>query len=216
LSDFHELFQAIIYPTIVFILLIILSRLVGKQLLGQLTFYDFVTGITLGTIGGAFVTAEVKGNYVLLSATVFAILSMITGFITLKNATVRKLVEGRPVILINNGKILEKNMLKERYTLDDLMMQLRERNVFDLNQVKYAILEPHGKLSVIEHSDNYGLSLEIIREGKILEHNLLRQNLTHEWLFNQLIMLGVKDIKDIFIASLSSSGQLYIDLRDKK
>jgi uncharacterized membrane protein YcaP (DUF421 family) len=193
-----------------------LSRLIGKQLLGQLTFYDFVTGITLGTIGGGFVTTEVKGNYILLSATVFAILALITGYITLKNETIRKLVEGRPVIFVDNGKILERNMLKERYNLEDLMMQLREKNIFDLNQVKYAILEPHGKLSVIKQSDNYGISMEVIREGKILQHNLMQQNLTHEWLYNQLMLLGVKDIKDIFIASLSSSGQLYIDLVDKE
>ena len=228
--DYHELVQAIIYPTIVYALLTVLSRLVGKKLLGQITFFDFVTGITLGTIGGAFVTTEVKGNYVLVSAIVFALLAMLTGYITLKNVTLRKLIEGEPIILMQKGKILEENMIKIRYNQDDLMMQLREKDIFDMNEVDYAILEPHGRLSVLKKSEhktvtlkdlnivssNKGISTEIIRDGRIQEMNLKDLNLSHEWLYNQLITKGVAKVEEVFLATLSGDGKLYVDLNDDK
>ncbi len=224
--DYHELLQATLYPTIVFILLIILSRLIGKKLLGQLTFFDFVTGITLGTIGGAFVTSEVRGNYVLVSAAVLAMLVVVTGIITLKSVTARKLIEGEPVLLMQNGKILEKNMVKIRYNQDDLMMQLREKDIFNYNDVEYAILEPHGKLSVLKKADkrnvtlkdlnitppiNEGVSTEIIRDGRIQAQNLKERGLSHEWLYNQLMTKGVYRVEEIFLATLSANQELFID-----
>ena len=224
--DYGELFQATVYPLEVYVLLIILSRIIGKKLLGQLTFFDFVIGISLGTIGGAFVTTEVKGYYVLYSATMLALLVFITGYISVKNVTFRKLVEGEPVILIQNGKIFESNMKKMRYNQDDLMMQLREKDVFDMTQVEFAILEPHGKLSVLKKSENQpvtpkdlnlsttyqGISIEIIRDGRIQESNLKDLKLTHEWLYNQLTAKGVKNIEEVFLATLSTDGKLYVDL----
>lgn len=228
--DLHELWQAILYPGIVFLLLITLARLIGKKLIGQLTFFDFVTGITLGTIGGAFVTSEVKGNYVLVSAVIFALLVMLTGYITLKNVTVRKLLEGEPIILMQNGKILEENMVKIRYNQDDLMMQLREKGVFDMDEIEFAILEPHGKLSVLKKRKHQGVTLEdlnlpakykgisteIIRDGRIQEQNLKDLHLTHEWLYNQLIDKEVKNVEEVFLATLSTDGVLYVDLMDDK
>ena len=226
LLDYHEIIQAVLYPTIVFVLLIILSRLIGKKLLGQLTFFDFVTGITLGTIGGAFVTAEVRGNYVLISAVIFALLAVLTGIITLKNVTARKLIEGEPIVLMQNGKVLEKNMVKIRYNQDDLMMQLREKDIFRYSDVEYAILEPHGKLSVLKKGDKQtvtlkdlnikpsptsGISTEIIRDGRIQEVNLKERKLSHEWLYNQLMAQGVAKIDEVFLAALSADGELYID-----
>jgi uncharacterized membrane protein YcaP (DUF421 family) len=226
--DFNELFQAILYPIIVYILLVSLSRVMGKKLLGQLTFFDFVTGITLGTIGGAFVTTEVRGYYVLVSAVMFAVLVFITGIITLKNVTARKLIEGEPVIVMQNGKIYEDNMKKVRYNQDDLMMQLREKDVFNMDEVEFAILEPHGKLSVLKKSQNQnvtlkdlnipsyykGISTEIIRDGRIQESNLKDNSLTHEWLYNKLSDQGIKNIEEVFLATLSSHGKLYIDLHN--
>ena len=224
--DYHELLQAALYPSIVFILLIILSRLIGKKLLGQLTFFDFVTGITLGTIGGAFVTSEVRGNYVLISAVFLAMLVVITGIITLKSVTARKLIEGEPILLMQNGKILEKNMVKIRYNQDDLMMQLREKDIFNYSDVEYAILEPHGKLSVLKKADrktvtlkdlnitpppSTGISTEIIRDGRIQAVNLKERDLTHEWLFNQLMAKGINRVEEVFLATLTATGELYID-----
>jgi uncharacterized membrane protein YcaP (DUF421 family) len=139
---------------LIFLLLLLLTRFIGKKLLSQITYFDFVIGITIGTIGGAYVVAMVKGSWVLLSPIILAICTFLTGFITLKNLRLRKLIEGEPVVVIQNGKILEKNLVRLRYHLDDLEMQLREQGVFDVNEVEFAVLEPHGQLSVLKKSQN--------------------------------------------------------------
>lgn len=223
--NLHELYQAVHHPIVVYLLLIILTRIIGKKLLGQLTFFDFVIGITLGTIGGAYVATEVKGYYVLISATIMAALVYFTGILTMKNVTARKLIEGEPVIIVQNGKILEDNMSRVRYNQDDLMMQLRDKDVFDFSQVEFAILEPHGKLSVqkkapfqnltpsdINMPTSYkGISVEIIRDGRIQEENLKQYNISFLWLYNQLQANNVKSLDEVFLATLSSDGQLYLD-----
>ncbi|KAB3528850.1 YetF domain-containing protein [Alkaliphilus serpentinus] len=225
--DFKELYQAVHHPIIVYILLITLTRIIGKKLLGQLTFFDFVTGITLGTIGGAYVATEVKGYYVLVSAIIMAALVYLTGFLTMKNVTARKLIEGEPIIVVQNGKILEDNMSKVRYNQDDLMMQLREKDVFDYSQVEFAILEPHGKLSVQKKSQyknitptdlniptqDRGISFEVIRDGRLQEANLKQNNISFTWLYNQLVAKNVKSLEDVFLATMTKEGPLYIDFK---
>jgi len=227
LVDYSELGQVISHSLIVFVLLIILTRLIGKKFLAQMTFFDFVTGIIIGTIGGAYVTTETKGYYVLLSPIILTLLVVLTGYLTLKSTPARKLIEGEPLVMIQNGNIFEENMRKIRYNMDDLMMQLREKGVFDLTEVESAILEPHGKLSVLKKSQhlpltpkdlniatNYkGVSSEIIIDGNIVEQNLKQNNLSHEWLYNELSAKNIKNIREIFLATLSTGGNLYVDLR---
>ncbi|PKM80788.1 MAG: hypothetical protein CVU89_12685 [Firmicutes bacterium HGW-Firmicutes-14] len=193
-----------------------------------MTFFDFVTGITIGTIGGAYVTTEVRGHYVLLSPIILTALVVLIGYVTLKSTPARKLIEGEPLVVIQNGKIFEENMRKIRYNMDDLMMQLREKGVFNLSEVESAVLEPHGKLSVLKKSQHLpitpkdlnmataykGVSSEIIRDGHIVEQNLKQNNLTHEWLYNELSAKNIKDIREIFLATLSTDGNLYVDLRN--
>jgi len=224
--EYPELTKAIIYPIFIYIILIVLARIIGRKLLGQLTFFDFVSGITLGTVAGSFVTTEVQGYYVILSLAIFTIMVILSGYITLKSMTIRNLIIGEPITLIKNGKIYEDNMRKIRYNQDILMMQLRERDVFDIEEVVEAILEPHGRLSVLKRSKdqpvtlkdlniftpNKGLPTELVKEGRILEHNLRKHNLSHEWLFNQLAAISVQRIEEVFLASLSSEGKLFIDV----
>lgn len=226
--NYGELGQVISHSLAVFVLLIILTRFIGKKFLAQMTFFDFVTGITIGTIGGAFVTTEVKGNYVLLSPVILTILVVMTGYLTLKSNPARKLIEGEPLVMIQNGKVFEENMRKIRYNLDDMMMQLREKGIFDLSEVEMAILEPHGKLSVLKKSQYLpltpkdlnistkykGVSSEIIRDGSIVEQNLKQNNLAHEWLYNELSSRNIKNIREVFLATLSTDGNLYVDLRN--
>jgi len=224
----NDLYEAVLYTVIIFLLLVVLSRLIGKKLLSQLTYFDFVIGITIGTIGGAFVTSEVHGFYVLISPVIFTFAVILTGYISMKSVPFRKLLEGEPLVLIQNGKIFEKNLRKIRYNIDDLLMQLREKNVFDLGEVEFAILEPHGKLSVqkktqytpitprdLNLSTNYkGVSSEIIRDGRIVEQNLKQNNLNHEWLYNTLYSKNIRDIRNVFLATLSTDGNLYVDVRN--
>ncbi len=210
---------------LVFVILMVLTRLIGKKLLSQLTFFDFVIGITIGTISGAYVVIMVKGMWVLLSPIILTILTLFLGLISVKHLGFRKLLEGEPAIVIQNGKILEKNLLRFRYHLDDLEMQLREQGVFDFGEVEFAILEPHGKLSVLKKSQytpvtprdlnlatKYkGMATEMIKDGDILEQNLIQNNLTREWLMQELRKRNISDLNEVIYAALNTDGSLYID-----
>lgn len=228
--NYQQLIQSITYPIIVYLLLLILAKIIGRKVLSQLTFFDFVVGITIGTIGGAFVTTELKGFYVLISPIVLAIMVFLTGKTTLKNITIRKFVEGESIIVIKEGKILEDALRKLRYNQDLLLTQLRDKDIFDINQVKYAILESQGTLTVMK-KDMYNnptksdlkiipsesqLSTELIKDGKIQKDNLNKKNLSKEWLNIELKNQGIEKIDEVFLASLSPEGNLYIDVKDDK
>lgn len=212
---------------LVFVMLVILTRLIGKKLLSQMTFFDFVVGITIGTISGAYVVSMIKGMWVLLSPVIMTAAVILIGLLTTKSLPARKILEGEPVVVIQNGKILENNLLKLRYHLDDLEMQLREKGVFDFNQVEFAILEAHGQLSVLKKSQYLpvtskdlhldtkyqGIASEIIKDGNILEQNLKQNNLNFNWLYEQLKQYNINKISDVIYANLNTDGTLYVDVK---
>lgn len=224
-----EHFLSVLWKTIfVFFMLVLLARLIGRKLLTQMNFFDFVIAILIGTIAGSFVTTEVKGYWVLLSPVLLTILVVAMGFVSLKSLPARKLIEGEPVVVVQNGKILGQNMRKLRYNLDDLEMQLRSKNVFNITDVEFAVLEPHGQLSVLKKSQaqpvtmkdlskasSYkGMATEIIKDGQVLEQNLTQNNLDFGWLYSQLRQQGIQDLSQVTYAALQTDGTLYTDIHE--
>jgi uncharacterized membrane protein YcaP (DUF421 family) len=223
-----EYIEAVWTTLIIFVLLVVLTRIVGRKLLAQITFFDFVTGITIGTISGAYVANVVEGTAVLLSPIILALCTLGLGYLTVKSLKLRKLIKGEPIVIIQNGKILEDNMFNARYTLDALEMQLREKDVFNINEVEFAVLEPDGKLSVLKKSSHHtvtckdlgldtdykGLAAEIIKDGEVLEQNLKQNNLDFSWLYSELRKQGIDDISRVMLATLNSDGSLYLDLKE--
>ena len=223
----EELFKVLWKSTVVFIMLILLSRIIGKKLLSQLSFFDFVIAIVMGTVAGTFITTEVQGLWVLLSPIILTALTLGAGFLTIKSLVARKILEGEPVVVIHNGKILEKNMFKLRYSLDDLEMQLREKGIFNITEVEFAVLEPHGQFSVLKKSQYLpvtmkdiskptqyqGMAIEIIKDGDILYQNLDQNNLDINWLIAELNKKDINNPVDVFYASLQTDGTLYTDLK---
>ncbi|MTI80903.1 MAG: DUF421 domain-containing protein [Firmicutes bacterium] len=193
-----------------------------------MTYTDFVIGVTIGTIAGAFVVNSVRGLWVLLSPVFFAVATLLLSLITYKSLNLRKMLQGEPVVIIQNGKILEKNMKKVRFHIDLLEMELRNQGVFDITEVEFAVLETHGQLSVLKKSQNLpvtkrdigkstqykGMATEIIKDGVILEQNLSQNNLSFGWLYNELRKRKVKDVKDVVYAALQTDGSLYTDIEE--
>lgn len=226
----EDIFKVLWHTVFTFIMLVLLSRIIGKKLLSQMTFFDFVIGIVMGTVAGAFVVSEVQGIWVMLSPPILTVLVLATAFLTVKSLPARKLLEGEPVVVIQNGKILEKNMLKLRYHLSDLEMQLRERGVFNISEVEFAVLEPHGYLSVLKKSQNLpvtmkdlgkptrykGMASEIILDGDVMEQNLKQNNLSFGWLYDELRKRGIERITDVVYANLQTDGTLYTDVREDR
>mgnify|MGYP006282242975 CR=1 FL=1 len=229
LNKMNELIEATWKTIIVFSLVSILTRIIGRKILSQMTFMEFVTGVTIGTISGAYIVNTIKGIWVLISPVVLTICIISLGFLTLKSLKLRKLIEGEPVVVIQNGKLLEKNMAKARYSLDLLEMQLRDKGIFNLNEVEFAVLESHGQLSVLKktpyspvtpkdlnmQTSYKGLPTEIIKDGQVLEQNLRQNNLDFSWLYKKLQEHNVNEISKVLLLSLNTDGSIYLDLKNE-
>lgn len=212
--------------SLVFISLLVFTRILGKTQVGQLTFYEYVSGITIGSLAANIAAADVDkvwNHY--YDLVLFVILTYAVSVITVRSRPLRKLMDGSPTIVVENGSIIEENMHKLRYDLDELQGQLREQGVLDPAEVQYAILETTGKLSVIKKTDYQPLTksdfnihlpdpvfpVELIMDGVIIERNLNRQNHSKAWLEQQLTERNIRDISEVTYAGIDSKGQLFIN-----
>ncbi len=221
-----EYATVLIRTVLAFVTLFVVARLLGKQQLSQLTFYEYITGITMGDIAASIaIDAGRSPLYYMLALVAFAMLTLGTGVITEKSRPLRKLIEGEPVVLVHNGKILEHNMAKSGYNMENLMMQLRERDAFDIREVEFAIAETDGYLTVLKKSQNRpvtpadlgvdtkyeGIPSEIIVDGQVIHQNLKQNHLDEAWLIARLQSMGYNSPQEIPYASLDSEGNLYVD-----
>ncbi|BAB04951.1 DUF421 domain-containing protein [Halalkalibacterium halodurans] len=216
------------YPTIIlrtiliyFIILLVL-RIMGKREIGQLSVLDFVVSIMIAELAVISIeNIQVSMMNTIIPIVVLSLIQIVFAYVSLKSKTMRRLVDGKPTVLISQGKIDEREMRKQRYNFDDLLIQLRQSNVRDISDVEFAILEPSGKLSVIEKrpfsgkSSSY-LPLPLILDGKVQEKHLEKINKTSLWLRQQLRKLGYRDIKKISYCAIKEDGTFFIDIKDEK
>ena len=154
------------------------------------------------------------------------LIQIFIAFITLKSRAVRVLFDGKPSVLINKGMIDREEMKKHRYNLDDLMLQLRQNKIMNVADVEFAVLEPSGKLSVVEKNVKEtaevndgmkgkihyeGLPLPLIMDGKVQDENLEKIGKTRFWLKNQLQVKGARDFKEVFYCSIDHRGRMFLD-----
>lgn len=141
--------------TLAFGVLLILARLMGKKQISQLTFFDYIVGITIGNIAASLsIELGIKIVNALIGLTLWGLIPILFGVIGLKSYKFRNLVDGHPTVLIRDGQILEENMKKEKMNISDLMLELRQKNAFNVADVEFAVMETNGKLSVMKKSDS--------------------------------------------------------------
>ncbi|MDM5196591.1 DUF421 domain-containing protein [Fictibacillus enclensis] len=202
----------------------------GKKQLSQLSFFEYVTGITIGSIA-AEVTMGLERNIIhgLISMSIWSLVPFAIGLFSMKSKKIRDFAEGKARIIIKDGKIMEDNLKKERYTIDELLEQLRDKNVFEVSDVEYALLEPNGHLSVLLKKENQPLTAKdlqikvapikepqtVIMDGNILDEPLSNRGLNRGWLNEELDKAGVS-LDNVFLAQVNSYGQLTMDLYDDK
>ncbi|NLP41276.1 MAG: DUF421 domain-containing protein [Veillonellaceae bacterium] len=225
----------VIIRTLVMLLsLLLVTRILGRRTLSELTFYDFVIGLVIGHIGGSVITNEefsIRNGLVALAVSVIWILAI--NMLTLNFVPARKLIEAEPLLVIYRGKILENNLKKRYYNVNDLLEMLREQGTFDPAQVEIALIESDGQLSVLKKPEYQTPSIkdfaiqkphqtpagvlagtEIIIDGEIIEHGLALSGLTLEQLKIQLSNLGVSNWQEVTLAMITPDGKLYLDKRD--
>lgn len=212
------------------IVLFLITKVLGKKQLSQLSFFEYVTGITIGNVGAELAT-KVEGNIIhgVLSILVFAIAPFIAGLISLKSKTFRDLIEGKASVFIKDGKVMEDNLKKEKYTIDELLGLLRKKDVFDISEVEFALLEANGDFSVMLKKQNQPVTPKdlnlpvaavkepqtIIMDGLILDEPLSTIGLNRNWLHTELDKLGVI-LENVFLGQANSNGELTVDLFDDK
>lgn len=211
-----ELTMMIVRTIFLYILILIIFRLMGKREIGELSVFDLVVNIMIAEM--AVMAIEETTAVMLHSVASIIVLMMIQitmARLSLKSKKFRDLVDGSPTIIINQGKIDEKAMRQQRYNFDDLLQQLREKDIHNIADVEFAILEPSGKLSVFEKDKmEDDITLPLIIDGKIQMDHLRRIKQTELWMKQQLKKKGYPDIGKIAFCSIQN-GQFYIDLIDE-
>ncbi|MDD7794089.1 YetF domain-containing protein [Clostridium sp. 'White wine YQ'] len=222
----NEGLVVLIRSIIGFFTLLIFAKLLGKQQISQLAFFDYVLGITIGSIAASLTTDLSSRAWPhWIGLLVWAVLGYLMEYITMKWRYAAKYIEGEPTIVIMNGKIMEDALRKMKYRVTDIMELLRNKDIFDLTQVDFAIIEPNGQLSVLKKPEyepltakdmnitktSTGISTEIIYDGILIQENLKQLNKSTNWINKQLKTHGINDISEVFLATLTPSGSLYID-----
>lgn len=210
-----------------FFLFMVITFFLGKQIISRITSYHFIAAATFGSI-----TANLAFNIhneawqVATAMITFFFIAFIFAIISLKSRKARKWLAGKPTVIIENGKVLEGNLKRNRFTMDTLNHELRQKDIFNIQEVQNAIIEPNGAISILKKpeyrsltkkdlgilfSDKNHFPIELIMEGSILTSNMENNGLTIEWLLDELSKRGLTKA-NVFYAVKATNGQLYFDV----
>ena len=216
--------------TIILYLLIIAGvRLMGKRQVGELEPSELVLALIIADLAAVpmqdFGIPLLSGIIPILT---LLCITMILSVLTMKSVKFRAIICGRPSIIVENGKIHQREMKKNRFTVDELMEELRMKGITDLSTVKYAILETNGMISVLPYAnqlpataeqlnvtpDDVGLPIVIINDGRVLDHNLKTRGLDGNWLQKRLEEHKIKSAKDVFLLTVDEQNRVYFAAKD--
>ncbi|SDM22153.1 DUF421 domain-containing protein [Bacillus sp. OK048] len=218
-----EHYLTIIFRTLFFyVLILFIFRLMGKREIGELSILDLVVFVMIGEM--AIVSIDNPKRPLMetiIPMVLLMLIQILLATISLKSKRFRDLVDGKPTIIINRGKIDEGAMRKQRYNFDDLLTQLREKDIRSIADVEFAILESSGSLSVIEKLSNSDgqpkegdITIPLIIDGSIEEENLKRINKTNLWLRQELKKMGYRDVRKISFCSYENE-KFFVDIIDE-
>lgn len=213
-----------------FIVLLITTNILGKTQLSQINAFDFISALVLGELlGNAIYDKNIPLFYVIFTILLWGSLIFISQIITQKVKKSRSLLEGRPALIIENGKINRKQLKKSKLDINNLQQLLRQQNVFSVREVKYALLESNGELSVLKKS-NYDsptredinlpdkpvdLPITLISDGDLMKDNLKKTGYDKNWLLSELKNQKIKKIENVFYAEWMENKGLYIETYKK-
>lgn len=193
--------------------LFIITKIMGHKQVAQLDFFDYVSGITIGSIGAELATELESPEKPLIALIVYGIASALLNYLTTKLPRTRKYINGSPTILMNGGKMYRDNLKKAKLDLSEFMLLCRERGYFNLEEIQTAVFEHNGQLSILPRSANRPLSpddlnlkpnqasmgVEVIIDGRVLGENLSRMGRDENWLTKQLKSQKYSNAKEIFL-----------------
>ncbi|AHC19777.1 MULTISPECIES: DUF421 domain-containing protein [Paenibacillus] len=206
-------------------ILFLITKILGKRQVSQLSLFEYITGITIGNLAATIPMERESTWYLgLIALSVWVLTTLGIEYLQIKSKKIRDITDGRTTILIKDGKILEDNLRKERLTLDELMEQLRSKNVFKVSDVEFALMETSGEVNVLLTKDKQPVTLKdlnmqqlpekeptaVIMDGQLMEQQMAYMGITQQWLDAKLKEKSLT-VKDVFFAQVDPQGELYID-----
>ncbi|MBQ3265896.1 MAG: DUF421 domain-containing protein [Ruminococcus sp.] len=218
-----EVLQVILASLFSAAILFLIAKVIGHKQVAQLEFFDYITGITVGSIAAELATTLDKPWWKpTISMLVFGTITVALSIITRKAARSRKFINGTPTIIMNDGKLYRDNMKKAKLELSEFLLLCRQEGYFNLNDIQTAVFEYNGMLSILPKSTKRPLNpgdieltpkpehigTEIIMDGRVMDGNLKRKGLSDEWLLKELHKQGYKSTKEILLGICYDDNQL--------
>ena len=209
-----DIIKVILTSLLSVVALFIITKIMGHKQVAQLDFFDYVSGITIGSIGAELATELEAPERPLIALAFYGLASLVLNMLAHKMPKTRKYINGTPTILMNDGKLYRKNLKQAKIDLSEFMLLCREQGYFDLDEIQTAVFEYNGKLSILPKAANRPITpddlkitakathigIEIIMDGRVMGENLSRIGCDINWLTKRLRAEGHKDVKEIFLA----------------
>lgn len=220
-----EILKIILLSSTSIIILFILTKIIGSREISQLSMFDYINSITIGSIAAEMATS-LEENFMqpLVAMITYSFIIIIIEFVSSKSLIFRRLINGTSLILMDNGKLYKKNFKKAKIDITEFLTECRNKNYFNISDIQTAILEPNGKLSIIPKYKKKNVTIEdlnlsasqeqivtnVILDGKIIYDNLLSTGNNETWLKNTLKSQKITNINDVFLATCDSENKLSV------
>lgn len=213
------------------VVLFILTKLMGNREMSQLSMFDYIVGITIGSIAAEMATS-LEDNFMepLVAMVVYAIVTILISFITCKSIKFRRIISGKTLILLDKGKIYRKNFKKAKLDINEFLMQCRINGYFNIADIETALLEPNGKISFLPvnlkrpttpldfnlNPKKERIVANVIVDGVLLGENLKFTGHDEKWLEQKMKQQNISDIHDVFLATVDLEDNLSIYVKLEK
>lgn len=222
MSDFLNIcFRTIL----ILIILFFITKMMGKKQISELNFFDYVVGITIGSIA-ADISLDIEKNMIagIAALFIYGFISYIISFVSIKSILARRFFIGVPTVLVEKGKIIESGLKKSKIDVNDLLMVARENGYFNLDEIDYALMEVNGNISFLPKEkekpvtkrdmkikcSNEGLTVNAIIDSKYMANNMKAINKDKEWLDHELKVNGYDNYDNILLATIDNNYKVTI------
>lgn len=223
-KELLQLGDVLLRATVSLITLFLVTKLLGKKQVSQLSLFDYVIGISIGNFA-AEMTINLESEYLhgTVAVIFFGLVAYGVSVLTMKSIRLRSFFMGRPTILIQDGKLLMKGLQKVKYDINDLLEQCRVNGYFDISEISYAVMEANGTISILPKSDYRNLTLKdlnikgqkegilanVIIDGNLMKVAIRNKNLTEDWVRHELKVQG-KKLENVLLATVDINNELKV------
>lgn len=227
--NINELLNVVFRALISLVSLFLVTKMIGKKQVSQLSLFDYVIGISIGNFAAEMtINLESEEIYGIVAVLIFGFIAYLVSVLCMKSIVIRRFFMGTPTIIIEHGKIIQDSFYKVKYDINDVLEQCRIKGYYDISDIEYAIVEANGELSILPNGsskpitikdmnlkvEKQGLCSNVIIDGKIMYKNLEYINKNEKWL-NKELKNNKKDISNIILATVDVNDKIVFYERNK-